>query len=700
MRQIEPAAKVGVLLAIVLVVVVVWLMTRSGQAQAARPHGRKALPPADRIARLPADGGSEFNRLIHEKSPYLLQHARNPVDWFPWGPEALTKAKKENKPIFLSVGYSTCHWCHMMERESFERDDVAKILNEHFVAIKVDREERPDVDRIYILATQLTTGRGGWPNSVWLTPDGKPWFAGTYFPREDRYGRPGFKSVLNRLAGIWRTRRKEVDAAADNMAQAMKTYSSGGHVPPVGKLSRKLLVGAVKALGNSFDNRNAGFGGAPKFPPHGSLRLLMAEHARTKDAKTLEMATRTLSAMARGGIHDHLGGGFHRYSTDAKWLVPHFEKTLYDNAQLARAYVDAYRITGSDEYKRVAEGIFDWVLREMTDELGGFYSALDADSEGEEGKFYVWSHKEVLAVLGKADGELFCDVYGVTGGGNFRDPATGEKPGTNILHLSGSLDEVPARLAAARGKLLARRQRRVRPHRDDKVLVSWNALMIAGLARGGKRLKRPDYTAAAEKAADFILARMRKGGRLLRTYRHGSAKLNAYLDDYAFLADSLLELHEATGDKRRLAQAATLADIMLKHYGDRAGGGFFFTSDDHEDLLARTKDPLDRAIPSGNAVAAGVLVRLGRLTGKKEYLDAAKGALEAFGGFMQRMPGSTAGLLLATGAYLDGAPEAGSRPAGPAPDAVAAKARRSRWRFASRSTTAGTSTRTSLWIRT
>ncbi|MGB2821527.1 MAG: protein-disulfide reductase DsbD domain-containing protein, partial [Phycisphaerae bacterium] len=384
--------------------------------------------------------------------------------------------------------------------------------------------------------------------------------------------------------------------------------------------------------------------------------------------------THTLDAMARGGIHDHVGGGFHRYATDAVWLVPHFEKMLYDNAQLARAYVDACAATGNEHYGRVARDTYEWVLREMADEAGGFHSALDADSEGEEGRFYLWSRKEIMEALGRQDGEMFCRVYNVSEVGNFADPVTGERPGTNILHLTGSTvpAELRGRLSAARRKLLARRVRRVWPHRDDKVLVSWNALMIGSLAHGGRVLNEPRYTAAAEKAAEFILTRMRKDGRLLRTYRAGQAKLNAYLDDYAFLADALLELHVATGRKRWLDEARSLAETMLKHHGDPAGGGFFFTSGDHEDLLARTKEPADSALPSGNAVAAGVLVRLARLTGEGKYLDAARDTLEAFEGFMQRMPTATAGLLLATAGYLDAAappsPQAAHRP-----DAVAEK---------------------------
>jgi len=672
--------RAGLSAAIAVTLVLAWYAVRLCPGKEKVAHTRKPLPSAEEIAKLPPDGGPEFNRLIHEKSPYLLQHARNPVNWYPWGPEALAKAKKEGKPIFLSVGYSTCHWCHVMERESFEREDVAKILNEHYVAIKVDREERPDLDQIYMLATQLTSGRGGWPNSLWLTPDGRPWFTGTYFPREDRAGRAGFKTILTSLAKTWRTRQKEVQARADQIAKSMKRYSAGNHIAASGKLSRKLLARAVRAVGQSVDARQGGPGG-PNFPPHTALRLLFDEYRRTKDSAVLYTATRTLDAMARGGIHDHVGGGFHRYSTDGRWFLPHFEKMLYDNAQLSRAYVDGYLLTGDERYKRVAVGIYEWVLREMADKDGGFHCALDADSEGEEGKFYLWSKKESLEILGEAEAKVFWTVYGAVDGGNFRDEGTGHKPGTNVLYLPRPIADAAAamkippaelvkRLADDRKKLLDRRVRRVWPSLDDKVLTSWNALMIASLAYGGHQLKEPRYVAAATRAADFVVRRMLKDGRLLRTYRHGSAKLKAYLDDYAFLADGLLELHEATKQKRWLAEARSLADYMLEHYGDPAGG-FFFTANDHEDLLARTKDPVDRAIPAGNAVAAHVLVVLSRHTGEKKYLAAAKKTLDTFGGFIERMPTGTAGMMLAAGEYLDAAEAGPTRAARPRPDAAA-----------------------------
>ncbi|UCD57868.1 MAG: thioredoxin domain-containing protein, partial [Candidatus Hydrogenedentota bacterium] len=632
-----------------------------------RKSANKPLPPPEEIAKLPPDGGPEFNRLVHEKSPYLLQHARNPVDWYPWGAEAFAKAEREKRPIFLSIGYSTCHWCHVMERESFENEEVAELLNRHYVSIKVDREERPDVDEIYMNATQLVTGRGGWPNSVWLLPDGRPWYAGTYFPPEDSLGRPGFKTVLVRLAEFSRTRRQEVEAQANQLSDVMKRISSGRHVEGTGKPTRDIVKQALDELRNSFDKRLGGFGDAPKFPPHGSLNLIFYEYRRTRDASLLKMATHTLDAMGQGGIHDHVGGGFHRYSTDDRWLLPHFEKMLYDNAQLSRSYVDAYLITKNEDYRNLATDTFEWVLREMTDKDGGFYSALDADSEGEEGKFYLWSRDEIIAILGGKAGELFCRVYNIDEGGNFLDEATGEMTGINIPHLKISLAEIAknenissealsSRLRKDRRKLLERRSGRIWPHLDDKVLTSWNGLMISGFAYGGRHLGEPRYTAAAERAAEFLLSAMRKDGRLLRTYRDGQAKLDAYLDDYAFLADGLLELYGATGNERWLKEARALTEVLLRHYRDGADGGFYFTSEDHERLLTRSKDPYDKAIPSGNGMAAKVLVRLGRLTGQERYLETARGCFEAFLGLMQRAPRGAESLILALAMYLDEPP--------------------------------------------
>ena len=611
---------------------------------------------------LPPDGGTEFNRLIHEKSPYLLQHARNPVDWYPWGEEAFQKAEELNRPVFLSVGYSTCHWCHVMAHESFENEDIAALLNSRYIPVKVDREERPDVDALYMSATQVMTRRGGWPNSVWLTPDRRPFFAGTYFPLEDRPGMDGFKTILDKISEVWRTKRDVVDRQADQLTRAVRHMATGQHGEGPGILDRDLVDKALAELRTAFDETRGGFGSRPKFPPHGSLNLLLHGSPRAGSPDILHMATRTLDAMRLGGIHDHVGGGFARYSTDDRWFLPHFEKMLYDNAQLARAYADAYHRTGDEALGRTAEQTYDWVLREMRAPEGAFYSAYDADSEGEEGKFYLWSREEVLAVLGREEGEHFCSVYNVTAEGNYREEATGHRPGTSILHLTRPLKDHAAaagekpeafriRMAEALGKLRAVREKRVRPHLDDKILVSWNGLMIGSLARGGTILERLDCIEAAAAAADFILENMRQKGRLLRTYRQGKARLNAYLDDYTFLAHGLLDLHATTGNRRWLEEAGALMEVVCNHFQDEDNGGFYFTSDDHEALLARARDPFDQAIPSGNGMAALTLVRLARITGDPKHLETARRTLEAFTDAIGQAPRATESLLLALAHY-------------------------------------------------
>jgi len=599
------------------------------------------------------------NRLVDETSPYLLQHAHNPVDWHPWGEEALARAKREDKPIFLSVGYSTCYWCHVMERESFENEEVAAILNEHYVAIKVDREERPDVDEQYMIATQLVTGRGGWPNSVWLTPDGRPWMAGTYFPRAR------FMKVLRQLAEVWRTRRAEVEQQADRMAGTIRTIGSGSQIQAGPELSRQLVDDAVGTLRVSFDKRNAGFGRAPKFPPHASLRLIVHEYRRTKDPALLDMVGRTLDAMALGGMHDHVGGGFHRYATDAHWLLPHFEKMLYDNAQLVRAYTDGALLRGEDRDRRVVEDVFRWVRREMTGPHGAFFSAIDSESEAEEGKFYVWRREEVLEVLGEKRGALFADVYGFREGGNFREERTGETTGANIPHLDEPLsalakergedpDRFRAKLAKMRADLLKARSTRVRPHLDDKVLAGWNGLMIEGLAYAGRHLDEPRYVSAAARAATFILDHMVDGGRLFRVYREGETKQPAYLDDHAYLAAGLLELHAATGEARWLDAARSLADRMLDEFEDKKNGAFFLTTARHEDMLLRSKSLLGGGnVPSPNGVAAIVLLRLGEVTGEDRYGDAARRTLEALSGLTARGERQAEDLVLATALLLE-----------------------------------------------
>ncbi len=616
---------------------------------------RQPLPDPTELAALPADGGPEFNRLVFQTSPYLRQHARNPVNWYPWGPEALALAAAENRPIFLSVGYSTCHWCHVMEHESFENDEVAAILNANYVCIKVDREERPDLDAIYMSATQLFTGRGGWPNSVWLTPAGKPWFAGTYFPREDQGNRPGFKTILLQFREIWDTRRAEVDAQAEQIVTAIARH---GVLPPGGgALDRTPLENALSRFKTRFDAAAGGFGDAPKFPPHQALALLLHEYNRRAEPELLVMIEKTLEAMARGGMHDQIGGGFHRYSTDARWFLPHFEKMLYDNALLLPIYAEAARITGRDDFAAVARGIATWALRDMRDAGGGFHSALDADSEGEEGKFYLWSEAQLAEQLGSEAAEIFGRVHGAVDGGNYREEATGERIGTNILHLPVSLTEAAAAAGVSAESILEQREllrahrdgTRIWPEKDDKVLTAWNGLMIAGLARAGSLLEESSWVEAAGEAADFILDTMLRDGRLLRSYRDGAAALPAYLDDYADLALGLLALHEATGRSDRLAQAESLMATLVKHHWDEAGAGFYFTADDHEELLHRSKDPYDSALPAGNGIALQVMLDLPGAA----HADRLRRALESFQPIMAQAPQGAGSLLLALSRYID-----------------------------------------------
>ena len=591
------------------------------------------------------------NHLIHETSPYLLQHAHNPVNWYAWGPEALAKAKKEDKPIFVSIGYSTCYWCHVMEVESFENEEVARILNEHFIAIKVDREERPDLDEQYMLATQLITRRGGWPNSVWLTPDTRPWMAGTYFPRAQ------FIRILTTLSGHWKNRRQDVEQQADQLAQAIRRAGGGEGLvqsgPDAGSADQKLIDNAVAAYKRAFDKDRGGFSRAPKFPPHGVLRVLIHEYRRTSDKALLRMIARTLDGMWLGGMHDHVGGGFHRYSTDSIWLLPHFEKMLYDNAQLMRAYTDGYLLSGVPRYREAVEDIFRWVQSEMTSPTGGFYSAIDSGKVGKEGETYIWHYKEVVELLGEEDAALFAEVYNLRKRGNFHEESTGEEPGTNIIHLKKPLAEIAksqgkspeslkARMAALRAKLLARRNTWVQPHKDDKILTGWNGLMIGSLAYAGRQLNEPKYTEAAAKAADFILnGLVDDQKRLLRTYRAGRAKLPGYLDDHAYLAEGLLDLYAATGEKRWLDEARRLGDVMLAEFEDKQGGAFFFTATSHEDLLMRSKSLTGGGnIPSANGVAVLALFELNRITGSKAYLHSAERTIDALTGIMWRSPRS------------------------------------------------------------
>jgi len=597
------------------------------------------------------------NHLIDQTSPYLLQHAHNPVNWFPWGEEAFAKAQREDKPIFLSVGYSTCYWCHVMEVESFEDTEVAAVINEHFVAIKVDREERPDIDEQYMFATQLMTQRAGWPNSVWLTPEGKPWMAGTYFPKQQ------FVELLEQLAGAWQKQREEVDVQADSFAKAVEQMSQ----PDLGKvlqLSPQLCENAVTQILSRFDAEHGGFGRAPKFPPHGNLQLLTQQYRTTAQDSLLAPITATLDAMWLGGMHDHIGGGFHRYATDAEWLLPHFEKMLYDNAQLVRAYADGYRLTGNERYRAAVEDIARWVKREMTSPKGAFYSALDAGEVGKEGEAYVWTMEQLGDALDTEDAALFAEIYNFQPDGNYSDESTGKKSGRNIPHLQSPIEtfgelknsdehDLPQRLAALRDKLLTERQIWPQPRKDDKVLASWNGMMIGSLAYAGRILEEPDYIKTASKAADFVLDNMVHDGTLLRTYRNGSAKLPGYLDDYVFFTQGLLELYLATSDSHWLDQANRFATTLVNDFEDVTNGGFFFTTTTHENLIVRSKHITGGGnMPNPNGVAALLLIELAKLTDSQAYRESAQRLLESLSGLMASHPHSSDHLLIATSQYL------------------------------------------------
>ena len=564
------------------------------------------------------------NHLINETSPYLLQHAHNPVDWYPWGDEAFEKAREENKPVLLSIGYSACHWCHVMAHESFEDEQIAELMNENFVNIKVDREERPDLDQIYMNAVQMMTQHGGWPMTVFLTPQGLPFYAGTYFPPVDRHNMPGFPRVLVNLAEAYRERPDDVTQTSVSVLGELQRLSvtTASNEP----LSVELLDSAYAGILRNYDSVNGGFGGAPKFPPAMALEFLLRTHYRSGKKEALDVVRNTCRKMTHGGIYDQLGGGFHRYSTDAKWLVPHFEKMLYDNALLARLYLHLYQATKEDFARETAEGILDYVVREMTDPSGGFYSTQDADSEGHEGKFFVWDMDEIKTALGERDGSLFCAYYNVTKAGNFE--------GKNILHVTRSLENVAASanidqtelretIAGSRHKLFALRERRVKPDRDEKILTAWNGLMLASFSEAGAILDRPDYTAVAQRNAEFILSNLRRDGLLLRTYKNGIAKFNGYLEDYAFLIDGLLTLFETKGELRWFSEALSLTERMIEEFWDEDNGGFFFTGQSHENLIVRSKDYFDNATPSGNSVAAGVLLRLALLTDKDDFRNRA-----------------------------------------------------------------------------
>ena len=611
-----------------------------------------------------APGGR--NRLAGTTSPYLLQHADNPVNWYPWGPEALEASRRENKPIFLSIGYSACHWCHVMEAESFEDPDTAAVMNKYFISIKVDREERPDLDDIYMTAVQMLTGGGGWPMSVWLTPELKPFYGGTYFPKDSRYGRPSFTQVLTKLGEAWSKDHDSLVAQAGKLHEAVVQYMSGRRTPPGGgKLGDDLISAAIDDMSSNFDHNYGGFGSAPKFPPHRALSLMLARYRRTKDPSLLKMATLTFDRMAQGGMYDQIGGGFHRYSTDPKWLVPHFEKMLYDNALMADAYIDAWQTTGSDLYQRTAREIFDWLLREMTDPEGPFYSTLDADSDGAEGKFYVWRPDEVTAALGPAEGALINEYYGITPKGNFEGGTSipnVEIPPERFAPSKGiPVAEFMKRLETSRRKLLESRNRRVHPHLDDKILTAWNGLMIESLARGAKAFDTRRYLDAAVKAADFLLKNLRGSDGLMRvSYRKGQVNSEGFLDDQAFFIRGLLALHEATGDVRWLKEAKALVKTTDAAFRDPADGGYFFTPPNRQDLIVRARNPTDGAIPSGNSVMAASLLALNRATGDAAYRAQAAEILTTFRGAMDSMPAAFYNMLGALDDYVSSGPIARS----------------------------------------
>ncbi len=573
------------------------------------------------------------NALINETSPYLLQHAHNPVAWHPWNETALKLAKDQNKPIFLSIGYSACHWCHVMEHESFENEEIAAYMNEHFINIKVDREERPDLDEIYMSAVQAMTGSGGWPMSVFLTPDLKPFYGGTYFPPIDKYGRPGFLTVLQGVERAFRDDHEKVLESADKMT--MYIQQAAVQTPSDHPLNLELIETAFQQLRGRFDRTHGGFGGAPKFPHSMDVALLLRYFHRTGDAEALQMAEFSLRKMAEGGMYDQVGGGFHRYSVDERWLIPHFEKMLYDNALLAKIYTEAYQITKNEFYKKIVVEIMEYVLREMTSPEGGFYSTQDADSEGKEGVFFAWTPEQISEALDDEDAAKFIIRYwGVEPHGNFEE-------GTSVLHVSLGLneaaklfdlseDEAKAIIQKAKCKLFGAREQRVHPGRDEKVLTDWNGLMISAMAFAGNVLNEPRYVEAAETACDFLFENLYKNGRLLHVYKDGRTHTNGFLSDYSYLMNGLIDVYEATGDPKRLQQAMELKAVMDEQFWDEKHGGYFFTGDDHEQLIARTKDPMDNAVPSGNSMAVLSLLRLNAITGDAALREKAETSLKAF----------------------------------------------------------------------
>jgi hypothetical protein len=593
------------------------------------------------------------NRLTNETSPYLLQHKDNPVDWYPWSEAAFARAKAEDKPVFLSIGYSSCHWCHVMERESFEDEGIASLMNELFVNIKVDREERPEIDSIYMNAVQTMTGHGGWPMSMFLTPAGEPFYAGTYYPPDDRNGMPGFPRVLRAIADAYRNRKEEVHATTQQIVQHLTAQSeSSASAEP---LTRDIFEGAYRTLAPGFDAQEGGFGRAPKFPQPMTYEFLLRYWRSAGDRRALQMVELTLQKMARGGMYDQVGGGFHRYATDARWLVPHFEKMLYDNALLAQLYLHAWQATKNDDYGRTVRETLAYVEREMLDPAGGFYSAQDADSEGEEGKFFVWTPAEIDAVLGPELGRIVRAYYAVTDEGNFdgRNIVCIPRDGDTIASELGlSLERLHEALDEARPRLLEARERRVPPARDDKVITSWNALMLRGFAEGGAALDEPRYIDIARRNAEFLLDQLTRDGRLLRTWKSGEAKLNGYLEDYAFLIDALLALYESTFERRWLDEAVSLAGGMIELFWEADKGVFYDTGSDHERLIVRPRDAFDNATPSGGSAAALALLRLAVFTGDAEYQRIAVASLRSVRDYMARAPTGFANWLCALDFYL------------------------------------------------
>ena len=598
------------------------------------------------------------NELIHETSPYLRQHAHNPVQWYPWGQEALQRAREQDKPILLSIGYSACHWCHVMERESFENEDIARIMNDNFISIKVDREERPDLDAIYMNAVQLITGQGGWPLTVFLTPAQVPFYGGTYFPPEDRHGMPGFARVLLSVARAYKDRKAEI--LRDTTAIIQEIQRVNQPVASEEELKTELLGVAAHSIMANYDSQNGGFGRAPKFPPSMSLTFLLRSYLRTEQRELLEAVETTLEKMACGGMYDQLGGGFHRYSVDQYWFVPHFEKMLYDNALLSRIYLDAYLVTRNSFYRRIAEETLDYVTREMTSPEGGFYSTQDADSEGEEGKFYVWTPQEVEALLEEKDAALFCQYYDITPEGNFE--------GKNILHvprpasLVARLNRTPEDqfleiIERGRKTLFAEREKRVKPGRDEKILTCWNGLMLRSFAEAANALDRDDYKTAAVRNARFVLSKLQRDGRLLRSYKDGEARFNAYLEDYASMIEALLSLYEATFDPDWIRKARNMAEVLVREFWDSGGVGFYFTGAGHESLITRPKDLYDNATPSGNSMATSALLRLAKFTGEDSWAEYSRRSLKSMATVMARHSSAFAHLLSALDFHLGRAKE-------------------------------------------